>query len=305
MIHVVGNLNLDIVLGPLERWPAPGTEVVLPYQTVRIGGAAGNAIKALRALGVPTRGHTTVGNDHFGDMLSKELGQDAVDAVRHNKNTAYTVGISHPNGERTFFTYLGHLEEYDPAPVFDALAADPGGYLLLCGYFLLPGLRNAGALELIEAARHHGHTVVFDSGWPTEGWSTAVRDELDSLLPLVDIVLPNEVEAYGWAQTQDVVAAIRHLERFGGRAVVKLGARGAGWLRSETLELAPPAQLRVVDTIGAGDAFNAGLIAARLHGLGLDMATAVAVEVAGQAISSNPRSYPSWDEAVARLALAD
>ena len=304
IVHVLGNLNLDIILGPVARWPQRGTETILPYQTVRVGGAAGNAIRSLSALGIPMLVHATVGNDEFGEILASGLGACVSGLKRVDVKTAYTVGISHPDGERTFFTYLGHLQHFDPDPVYEALAAAPEGYLLVCGYFLLPELRHGMAEALLKFAKKHGHTVLFDSGWPVESWCDDTREELRRLLPLVDVVLPNELEAKQWADTDDVEVALRYFEENRSCGVVKLGEKGACWLDAGRLAICPSRSITVVDSVGAGDAFNAGYIAGLLHGLDQEHAISVAVEVAGLAIASNPREYPDWAMATSRLQLS-
>lgn len=303
VVHVLGNLNLDIILGPVTNWPQHGTETIVPYQTVRVGGAAGNAIRSLCALGIPMHVHASVGNDEFGDMLASGLETCGSELKRVDLKTAYTVGISHPDGERTFFTYLGHLQHFDPYPVFDALAADPEGYLLVCGYFLLPEFRKGMAEELLEFAKKQRHTILFDCGWPVEGWSNDVRAELRRLLPFIDVVLPNELEATRWAGTADIQAALEYLRDCGSCGVVKLGEKGAGWLDAGRLAICPSRSIKVVDSVGAGDAFNAGYVAGLIHGLRQELAVSVAVEVACLAISSNPRHYPDWLTATSRLQL--
>jgi sugar/nucleoside kinase (ribokinase family) len=50
-IYVAGNIDVDLILGPLAKWPQVGTETVLPNSDMRVGGQAGNTGLALAALG--------------------------------------------------------------------------------------------------------------------------------------------------------------------------------------------------------------------------------------------------------------
>lgn len=298
-VHVVGNLNLDIILGPLDPWPPPGTETILPDNALRAGGAAANAALALHALGTPVQLHADVGDDPFGDVLLRELaplGEAARTVRRVPWPTAYSVGITHVGDERTFFTFLGHLAHFDPAGLNAALRRSQGDILLVCGYFLVPGMRGGRLQATLRIAEAQNHAVALDTGWPSEGWTDAVREELSALLPHVGLVLPNAGELAGWTARSQLEPALAALEAQGPRAVAKLGAEGAAWLDAGTLRRAPSPAARVADTVGAGDAFNAGLLAALQRGLPLEDAVRAGTRTAALAIASDPRRYPAWAE---------
>ena len=298
-VHVAGNLDLDIILGPLDRWPPPGTETILPDTALRAGGAAANTALALHALGTPLALHADVGSDALGDVLLAELdalGAAAATVRRVPWPTAYSVGVTHVGNERTFLTSLGHLAHYDTARLNDALRGSEGDLLLVCGYFLVPGLRGSHLEPTLRIAAERRHSVVLDTGWPSEGWTDAVRRELRALLPHVDLVLPNATELRGWTGLERLEDALAALQTQGPRAVVKLGPEGAAWLDAGALQRAPSPAERVIDTIGAGDAFNAGLLAALQRGYPLETAVRAGTRTAALAIASDPRRYPSWAE---------
>lgn len=298
-VHVVGNINLDIILGPLASWPHPGTETILPDHTLRAGGAAANAALALSALGVPIELDADIGTDAFGDLLLRELtelGKAATGIKRVPGPTAYSIGITHASNERTFFTHLGHLAHYDPSSLNQTLSQSEEDLLLICGYFLMPTLRAGGLNQLLQTAQERNHTVILDTGWPTEGWTNAVRTEVSNLLPFIDILLPNANELAGWTQEDDLLAALAALEREGPRVIAKLGPEGAAWLEAGTLRRVRATAQRIVDTVGAGDAFNAGFIAAWHRGYALNECVHAGVQTAGFAISSHPRQYPEWSQ---------
>lgn len=291
-VHLVGNVDLDIVMGPVEPWPAVGTERIVPEQEVRPGGAAGVAALALQALGVPFRLHARVGSDAFGELLRRAMGPAGAQLETVAGPTAYSVGITHPSGERTFLTHLGHLATLDLDALEARLTGSPPGLVLVCGYFLMPALRRGGALRLMGLARQAGHRVLFDPGWPSGGFALEVRRELDALLPRIDVALPNEVEALGWTGAGDVEAAARMLRREGGLAVVKRGPEGASWWENGALRTAPaPSGMAVADSIGAGDCFNAAVVAALGRGAATQQAVVEAVAYASAVVGRHPRSY--------------
>ena len=147
----------------------------------------------------------------------------------------------------------------------DALSCD---YLLVCDYFVAPPLREGLARELLQTARDRGARTFFDTAWDPAGFPAQTRAEVRELLPLVDVFLPNEVEARALADgAADAKAAARALQgASGGWVVVKRGADGCVAVGPGPTEFAVPAPaVSVADTTGAGDAFNAGLVQALAH----------------------------------------
>jgi hypothetical protein len=87
-------------------------------------------------------------------------------------STALTVALSHPDGARTFLSHLGHLEHYPVTALQRSLAeAQAGDLLLLCGYFLLPPLRQA-ATSILHTARAQGVVTLLD----THAWVWLVAE---------------------------------------------------------------------------------------------------------------------------------
>lgn len=302
-ILVVGNANVDVLMGDVAPWPLPGSEVVIDRYEWRVGGAAGNTGLALAALGVRDGVDSDViagvGDDFLGNWLESAMA-GAARLTRAPHATALTVGLTHPDGQRTFVSYLGHLVTLPAARIDAALAAArPGDLLLLCGYFLLPELRRA-APALLRRARDRGVVAMIDTGWPDDGWTDAVRAEVAALLPLLGAFLPNREEALGLTgcrQDGDVEVAVAELRRLGAeRVVVKLGADGALLVTEAERAVQASPYVAVQDTVGAGDTFNAGLLAGLARGMSWTEALAPAVNAAALAIASQPRHYPSWEE---------
>jgi sugar/nucleoside kinase (ribokinase family) len=294
-ITIVGNVNVDLVMGPQAPWPLPGTEVMLPEGGLRIGGSAGNAGLALAGLGHPFRIVASRGNDVLGRWLAEGFGPLASAWEVDPGATTVSVGISHPDGERTFFTAPGHLSTFDLQAALRQLPvrSESGGIALLVGAFVSPALiADYGAL--LVTLRTRGFSIALDTGWPSEGWTAATRDRAFSWLDHVDHLLLNEAEVLGLTGAADPGAAIAALHRAmpaGGIVVVKQGPAGALLAKNEATIERPAPIVSVVDTIGAGDCFNAGYLAAVSDGAGLAQAVEQGIAVASAAISTNPRSY--------------
>jgi sugar/nucleoside kinase (ribokinase family) len=295
IIYVFGNVNVDLIMGPLAHWPKVGTEIVLPHSETRIGGGAGNSGLALQALGARHHMLAAVGDDIFGQWL--RAGFDAASTTWLVKPGATTVsaGIVDPGGERTFLTSQGHLSVLGLADALQLLPlrAAPGDLLLLEGCFLSPLLFEQYEM-LIDAAVARGFTLALDTGWPPDGWSEGLRRRVIAWLARFDHLLLNEIEVLSLSGETAPAAAVAKLcaaLKPGATLVMKHGALGAiGYRGSEHVDVPAP-QVTVIDTIGAGDVFDAGYLAALVQGADLHKAVTAGVATASTAISTAPRRY--------------
>jgi sugar/nucleoside kinase (ribokinase family) len=294
-VAVIGNVNVDMVMGPQTPWPKPGTEVVLPDYELRVGGSAGNAALALGALGVPVRLLANAGDDILGRWLKDSFAMAATHWRLAEVPTTVSVGVTHPNGERTFLTNKGHLDVLGPEDVLPFLPkhVPAGSVALIAGVFLSPPLLVAMP-TILAALKAAGYRVAIDPGWPPESWSDTERTSLMAWLPAIDLLLINEVEATGItgvADMRDAVTLIRAALPEDATLVVKRGSDGAeAWRRDQHVSFAAP-KITVADSIGAGDIFNAGFLAADLERRTLSEAVARGVRFASAAIATRPRRY--------------
>lgn len=295
-LAVIGNVNIDLILGPAEPWPKAGTEIIVDHNELRVGGCAGNSAFAWDSLGVDYAIAANVGNDQFGLWLKEAFGVRAREWPVEGVGTTLSVGITHPDGERTFFTTRGHL----PLLSFDEVRTMLDGERLRGGFALLAGSFLTDALTLaydafFDWADAHGIAVALDTGWPLDGWTEANKRRTLDWLKRCHCALFNEVETTTLTGETDPGEAARHLKgQMPSEAivVVKRGPQGALALDKTGAQFSVPApRVDVVDTIGAGDVFNAGFLAALAADLPLEHCLRVGVTIASEAISTLPRSY--------------
>ena len=294
-IYVIGNVNVDIIMGPLAPWPRPGTESILPQSEIRAGGAAGISALTLQALGARYQMICNIGDDMFGRWLSEAFGAAGRGWPKTSLHTTVSVGLTHPGGERTFLTTVGHLSAMG---LSDALQLVParagkGDVALLCGGFVSPRLIDSYE-ALIAALAERGFALALDTGWPSGGWIEATRRRVTGWLAACDHVLLNEIESCGLSGEPEVEAAAHWIARRtkpGATVVVKRGRLGASAWQKDESRNAPAPAVHVIDTIGAGDVFNASYLHARLRGLGLAAALSEGVAAASAAVSTSPRRY--------------
>ena len=299
-LAVIGNVNVDLILGPTEPWPAAGTEVIVDHDELRVGGSAGNTALAWTALGVDFQIAASVGNDQFGLWLRDAFAEQAKDWPVEPASTTLSVGITHPNGERTFFTTRGHLPLLSFAQVQTMLDVERlrGGYALLCGSFLTDSLRD-NYDDFFDWADAKGIHVALDTGWPLDGWTEKNRAAATRWLKRSRCSLLNEVETTAVAGYNGPIEAARRLKSLmqpDAIVVVKRGAEDVIAIDADgTLVSFKTPRVKVVDTIGAGDVFNAAFLAALCAGNALDVCLSHGARVASQAISTAPRRYGGPD----------
>ncbi len=291
---VIGNVNVDIVLGALADWPRPGTEISLPLSDFRLGGSAGNSAVLLHHLGRPVHLLSAHGVDALGDWLRQLLGAMAAGCAKIDAQTSFSVGLLHADGERSFFSNQGHLEYLDWAHIEPKLAAiEPRAapLALLSGAFTTPRLR-ADYMTAIAALGQRGAAIAIDPGWPAEGWTDAVQRETATWFAACDYILINEIEALalsGKSSLDDAVPVLRAMLKPDALLVVKRGRDGASAYGAGNPYHCPAPLCEVVDTVGAGDAFNAGFIDAILAGAAIDASLARGVAVATSHVAQFPR----------------
>jgi sugar/nucleoside kinase (ribokinase family) len=255
---VAGELNLDLILRNYLSFPALGQETLVEDVTLTLGSSSAICAAGLAKLGNTVIFTGKVGMDSWGELCLESLAKLGVDASRVMRDagvkTGITVSITSPR-DRAMVTYLGAMATMR-AEEIGARGLDGFDHLHVASVFLQRALRP-GLKALLALAHARGLTTSLDPGFdPEEKWG---RDVID-LLAEVDVFLPNEVELRGLTGFSDPEQGLRALENDRTLTVAKLGSDGCAVLENGTLMRVPAFPVEPVDTTGAGDSFNAGLL---------------------------------------------
>lgn len=294
-LAIIGNVNVDIIVGDCPPTLQPGTESMVAHGDVRPAGCVGNTAQAWMAMEVPFQVAANTGNDMFGDWLRAIFRAHSGAWPRESCPTTFSVGIAHPDSERTFLTTHGHIARLGLDEVKRSLDLEAlkGGIALVVGGFLTDRLTSeyAGLFDLLEG---HDIDVALDTGWPIAGWTRAIRGQCRSWLARCGHLLMNEAELLSLFEAPDIEEAMDAAAEAmpkGGHVIAKRGPLGASGLSGSRRVHVPAPAVTAVDTIGAGDVFNAGYLAAFANGEPFRDAITAGVAAASLAISTHPREY--------------
>lgn len=266
---VLGDLNVDAVLA-VPAYPAPGGDALATDSQLSAGGSAANTAMVLARLGLPTRLLARAGREAWGDLAINGLRAAGVDTVGVQRDAAAPTGLFlitvTPDGERTMFGLRGANTRLDPAGLDPALFAG-AAWLHLSGYALLEAPQRLAAERALELARSAGVPASVDVG---RAAALQAPDRIRGLLPQLALCVLDLPAAQGLVGGADPESAADRLAALGvGVAAVTLGADGCLLASGRERARQPAFAVPVIDTIGAGDAFSAGLIFGLQRGLGL------------------------------------
>ena len=180
--------------------------------------------------------------------------------------TGFTVVLVRNDGERLFLAHLGHQSLYsldtDRTQLLNLI--DPGDFVHVSGYFMLPRVRTE-LPSFLKEAHNRKARISFDPGWDSNGFNEASRTELFQLLPNADFFEPNETELKAISRKPTIQESIAQLTtHYSGIIALKMGEFGSRiYDHGQIIAEAKSFSTQVIDSTGAGDAFDAGFI----HGI--------------------------------------
>ena len=258
-VIVVGELNVDLIMNELDRFPEIGKEILARQMILTLGSSAAIFASNISSLGAKVAFIGKIGKDKFGEVVLESLQNNDVDVsmikIDDKCGTGATI-ILNVEEDRANTTYPGAM---DLLTINDISQEDlsRAKHLHFSSFFLQPGMRD-GVGKLFRTAKELGLTTSFDMQWdPEEEWDL----DIEEILPHVNVFLPNENELMYLSGKNNLNEAINFIKKYTDVLVIKRGNRGSMVsYRDELMDLPAFLNESVVDAIGAGDSFNAGFI---------------------------------------------
>lgn len=280
-VVVVGDAALDVVAvhnSPIVHGGDSRAKVRLEG-----GGAGANTALWLASTGMDTTLLARVGDDAGGRLISSELtaaGVRCAFAIDADTATCCVVVLVDAEGQRSMLPDRGANARFSPADVDPAVLRD-ATHLHLSGYVLLDPSSRPGGLAALTAAKEAGLTTSVDPQ------SAALLIDPAAFLEDVrgvDLLLPNTDELVALTGSADPAAATKLLDTVGAVAVTA-GLAGASWVDADGVVSVPAQDAECVDSTGAGDAFDAGVLSGWLSGASTVDALLAGTRLGAKAVS--------------------
>ena len=303
-VAVIGLYILDVLGRPVSRIPERGGVDFIEEIRLTVAGTAGGTVIDTAKLGLRSLAVGAVGDDEKADWVLMTMQKHGIDISAMQRlagvPTSATILNVRPNGERPALHVRGASDHFDvPKAMYDQVFDAP--IIHLGGTGLLRKLDGPASVTLLREAKARGRTVTFDL--------IAARAEtisiVEPLLPYIDYFMPSIEEARDMSgQGTPADCAKFYLDRGAACCVFTLGGDGAYFAHRDGTRLHAPAyDIKVVDTTGCGDAFDAGFIAALHHKMDTETALRFAQASAGLVATGlgSDAGIVSFDDTFAKM----
>ena len=302
-VTVLGIYVADLVFFG-QKIPQAGETVLGNNFVVGPGGKGSNQAVAASKAGAKTHFISKIGDDQFGRMAIEMYDEAKVDYSKVSISEDYSTGaaaimVDEVTGANAINVYPGASGAITKKDIDEAEQAIRDSKIFLTQ---LEAPKDV-VMYTLKKASDLGVTTILNPA------PAAHIDE--SVFPLIDYFTPNEIEASFYVkhqvETHDDArrAADSLLDRGIKNVVITLGERGAFFANANEAFLCPVATLKtpVVDTTGAGDAFNAGLAVALMENVSVQEAMAFASATAGLSTTKigTAKAMPSREQIEASL----
>jgi len=267
-ILVAGEINPDLILTGDVVPAFNQVEKLVDDATLTIGSSSAIFACGAARLGLKVGFIGVCGEDVFGRFMLDEMSKRHVDVGNVIRSQSGSTGLSlilNQGSDRAILTHPGLIGELRASDISDAVLGD-ARHLHVASYFLQTKLQP-DLPDLFHRAHSLGLTTSLDTNYdPSAQWIG-----FNELLSATDVFLPNGTEALALTRTSDVESAARKLATKTKLVAIKLGADGALVCEKNELIRASSISISVIDTIGAGDSFDAGFLYGYLNRWKLDM----------------------------------
>jgi sugar/nucleoside kinase (ribokinase family) len=299
-ILVAGEINPDLILTGDVSPEFGQVEKLVDSAVLTIGSSSVIFACGAARLGLRVAFIGVCGDDIFGRFMLDEMQKRGVDVSKVSFRSDGQTGLSiilNRGTDRAILTHTGLIAALRTSDISDALLQNTR-HLHVASYFLQTNLQP-DLPGLFRRARAFGLTTSLDTNYdPSESWAG-----FDELLSVTNVFLPNEKELLSLSREATLDLAIDKLESNVETLAIKLGAEGAlGVCGGEKIRVVS-IPVNVVDTVGAGDSFDAGFLYGYLNGWTLEKSLRLGCICGGLSTqrAGGTEGQPVLEEALAYL----
>jgi 2-dehydro-3-deoxygluconokinase len=278
----------------------------------KVGGAELNVAIGCARLGLNTGWISRLGNDEFGRYIKNFVRGEGIDISKVELVDGFPTSLNFKeimeDGSNKTFYYRANSPTTTLTPEdLDETYFQNTKLLHITGVFPAIDEKNTDIIKhAISLAKKHGLLISFDPNIRLKLWSKEqAKKTLLEFLPFVDIILTGEDEAellFGVKSPKDI---IEKCKEFGiSYIAIKRGDKGSVGFYNNVYHEAPPIKpKKVVDTVGAGDGFDAGFIYGILNDWPLEKALAFANTIGSMvvSVSGDNEGLPYLDDVLIQL----
>jgi sugar/nucleoside kinase (ribokinase family) len=256
-ILVAGEINPDLILSGNVVPEFGQVEKLVEKATLTIGSSSVIFACGAARLGLKVAFIGICGDDVYGRFMLDEMQKRRMDVSNVIVHSGGQTGLSvilNRNSDRAILTHTGLIHALKASDISDKLLQD-ARHLHVASYFLQTNLQP-DLLDLFRRARSLGLTTSLDSNYdPSEKWIG-----FDEILSVTNVFLPNGKEAISLSGEANIDLAASKLGSRVEALGIKLGVQGALGVRDGARVRVASIPVKVIDTVGAGDSFDAGFV---------------------------------------------
>jgi sugar/nucleoside kinase (ribokinase family) len=274
-VIVIGDANVDLVI----QMPKPNEikDIVNSINEPQLygGGSAANVAVAISRLDYPVMFCGTIGDDGYGKFVREDLIKEGVE-TKHlytikDSFTPMVIAIIQPDGERIIVVWPPERDADLKLEIshIDRDSIIRAGWLHVSGMCLRDSPIRETILDSMRIAKESGIPVSFDLNLRLElwGWENDIRSTVEKAMVLSDYIFGNaEEEIVPIAKEHSLEKAILSLSKDDKIIIARRGSEGSIAVVDGKVIKTDSYPTKVVDTLGAGDAFSGGFISSKMNG---------------------------------------
>lgn len=305
-VLVVGDANVDIIVPFPKITNSEKNYAEFTNPVMQGGGTAGNTAVALARLGVQTAFVGTVGDDNYGRFVAEDFLREGIDTnnllIDPELNTVGVFAFIDSEGERYLWGWPREKQAFKEI-CLGKISTDLWNdihWIHSSGMALVhDSSARSAILSLFQEGRKRGINTSFDLNLRVDNGilDDDYRQSVMAVLNYTDYVLGSAEEEYAYLGESSWEINVRQLVTKNRTCIVRKGSHGSMAFTADGQVEAPAYCVDVVDTVGAGDTYNAGFIKGILEEKSVKESLFLGNAVAGYTVSkTGARSCPNEQE---------